>query len=104
MADTVFTWGINTLERETNDGFVFVAHYGVSASDGTYSSSAYGSVGFSRPDNLIPYADLTEDLVIAWVKDAIGGTEKVQAIQDALQEQINQQRNPTKASGVPWAS
>jgi len=24
---TTFTWGINTLERETSDGFVFTAHY-----------------------------------------------------------------------------
>ena len=55
---TVFTWGINTLERETDDGFVFTAHYTVNANDGTYSSGAYGSIGFERPDDLIPYADL----------------------------------------------
>jgi hypothetical protein len=100
---TTFTWGINTLGRETNDGFVFVAHYTVDANDGTYSSGAYGSVGFERPDNLIPYADLTEETVIGWVKEALGGDEKVAEIQAALQSQIDEQRNPTKAAGVPWA-
>jgi hypothetical protein len=55
---TNFVWGINTLERETDDGFVFTAHYTVNANDGTYSSGAYGSLGFQRPDNLIPYSDL----------------------------------------------
>jgi hypothetical protein len=99
---TTFTWGINTLERETDDGFVFTAHYTVNANDGTYSSGAYGSVGFQRPDNLIPFADLTEDLVIGWVKEALGGDEKVTEIQDALQSQIDEQRAPTKAAGVPW--
>jgi len=99
---TTFTWGINTLERETDDGFVFTAHYTVNANDGTYSSGAYGSIGFERPDNLIPYADLTEAEVIGWVQEAIGGDEKVAEIQAALQSQIDEQRAPSKASGVPW--
>jgi len=98
---TVFTWGIANLERETSDGFVFTAHYTVNANDGTYSSGAYGSLGFERPENLIPYADLTEGTVIQWVKDALG-EEKVQGILDALQGQLDEQRNPTKAAGVPW--
>ena len=100
---TTFTWGINTLERETDDGSVFTAHYTVDAKDDTYSAGAYGSVGFQRPDNLIPYADLTEDTVIGWVKEALGGDEKVTEIEAALQAQINEQRAPSKAAGVPWA-
>ena len=99
---TTFTWGINTLERETLDGFVMTAHYVVNANDGTYSSGAYGSIGFERPDTLIPFADLTEAEVIGWVKTALGGDEKVTEIQAALQAQIDEQRAPTKAAGVPW--
>ena len=106
MADpvTTFTWAIANLERETEDGFVFTAHYTVSAADDAYSSSAYGSIGFERPENLIPFADLTEDLVVGWVKEALGGDEKVAEIEAALQSQINEQRTPTKASGTPWAA
>ena len=99
---TEYTWAIANLERETDDGFVFTAHYTVNANDGTYSSGAYGSIGFQRPDNLIPYADLTEDTVIGWVKEALGGDEKVGEIEAALQSQIDEQRAPTKAAGVPW--
>lgn len=99
---TTFTWAINTLDRETADGFVMTAHYTVAANDGTYSSSAYGSIGFERPDTLIPYADLTEDMVISWVKTALGGAEKVTEIEAALQAQIDEQRNPTRAQGTPW--
>jgi hypothetical protein len=100
---TTFTWAIANLERETDDGFVFTAHYTVAANDGTYGSSAYGSIGFQRPENLIPFADLTEELVIGWVKEALGGDEKVAEIETALQSQLDEQRNPSKATGVPWS-
>jgi hypothetical protein len=98
---TTFTWHIANLERETADGFVMTAHYTVTAEDGTYSSGAYGSLGFDRPDKLIPYADLTEEMVIGWVKDAFGA-EKVSEIEAALQAQLDEQRHPSKASGMPW--
>ena len=104
MADTVFTWHIAQLERETADGYVFTAHYTVDASDGTYSAGAYGSIGFERPeDDMIPFADLTEEIVIGWVKDKFGD-EKVAEVEAALQSQLDEQRAPSKASGLPWAS
>jgi hypothetical protein len=99
---TTFTWGVANLERETADGFVFVCHYTIAANDGTYASSAYGSIGFERPENLIPYADLTEELVIGWVKEALGGDEKIAEIEAALQKQLDEQHSPSKAAGVPW--
>jgi hypothetical protein len=98
---TVTTWAIANLERETADGFVFTAHYTVNAKDDTYSAGAYVSLGFERPDNLIPFADLTEDEVVTWVKEALGA-DKVSEVEAALQTQIDQQRNPTQATGVPW--
>jgi len=100
---TTYTWKIANLERETADGYVFTAHYTVNAEDGTYTAGAYGSLGFERTDNLIPFADLTEDLVIGWVKDHFGA-EKVAEIEAALQAQLNEQHAPSKQAGVPWAA
>ena len=100
---TTFTWNISQLERETADGFVFTVHYTVNASDDTYSSGAYGSIGLERPDTLIPYSDLTEDQVVGWVKEKFGD-DKVSEIEAALQAQLDEQRSPTKASGIPWSN
>ena len=101
---TVFTWHIAQLERETADGYVFTAHYTIDANDGTYTAGAYGSLGFERPeDDLIPFADLTEEIVIGWVKDKFG-PEKVAEIEAALQAQLDEQRQPTRASGLPWSN
>ena len=101
---TTFTWAIAQLERHTNDGMVYTAHYTVNANDGTYSSGAYGSVGFepAEPKSMVPYADLTESEVLSWVIEKLGGTDKKAEIEAALQAQIDEQRKPTKAAGVPW--
>ena len=96
---TTTTWGVAQMERHTADGIVFTVHYTVAASDGTYSSSAYGSIGLEQPEgDVVPYADLTPELVIGWVQDKLN----VEEIEAALQAQIDQQRTPTTAQGVPW--
>ena len=102
---TNFAWHVANMEHYTADGIVFVCHYTVSANDGKYSSSAYGSVGLEKPEPriMIPYADLTEGLVIGWIKDRFGA-EKVGEIQAALQQQLDQQHAPTTAPGLPWAA
>jgi hypothetical protein len=97
---TTTTWNIAQLERHTADGIVFTAHYTVDANDGTYSAGAYGSIGLEAPeDNVIPYADLTPEIVIGWVQDKLN----VEEIETALQAQLDQQRTPTTAAGVPWS-
>ncbi len=104
MADTVYTWDIAQLERHTADGIVYTAHYTINANDGTYSAGAYGSVGLEQPvDNIIPFADLTPELVIGWVQEKLGGDEKVAEIEAALQAQLDEQHSPTKAQGLPWS-
>jgi hypothetical protein len=100
---TTFTWAIANLERKTKDGFVFTAQYTINAADDTYNAGAYGSIGFERPRNLIPYAQLTESVVVGWVKDALG-IDKVTEIEAALQAQLDEQRAPTNAAGVPWVN
>jgi hypothetical protein len=97
------TWAIAQMERHTSDGIVIVVHYTVDSNDGTYSTGAYGSVGLEAPEeNVIPYADLTPEIVIGWVQEKLGGDEKVAEIEAALQAQIDEQRSPSKAAGVPW--
>jgi len=103
MATTQIEWRIANLERETNDGFIFIAHYTINAKSAAYSAGAYGSIGFERPEDLVPYSEITEEMAIQWVKDALT-EEKVEQIEEALQNQLDEQAAPTKAAGVPWAA
>ena len=92
------TWSIAQLDRQTSDGLVTTAHWRVDAVDGDYSAGNYGTVGFERGASFTAYASLTEAQVIAWVKDKLD----VEAIEAGLQAQIDAQKNPVTATGVPW--
>ena len=101
-----YTWKIAQLERETEDNFVFTAHWTLSAveieEDMQYSASAYGSIGFQRPENLIPFEELDEELVVSWVKESMG-EKQVETMEAAMDGQIAEQKAPTKAQGLPWS-
>ena len=101
---TTYTYSVSTLEHTTADGVVYKVHFTVAAADETYSSSAHGSVSLEAPaerDAVIPYADLTEEVVIGWIKEALGA-EQIEAIEARLQTELDEQAAPTKAAGVPW--
>ena len=108
---TIYNWAIANLERETADGYVFTAHYVVAAisdeldAEGNpYTASAYGSIGLERPSKkLIPFENLTAEIVTGWVKDKLGA-DKVAAVEAALTAQIEERINPTRLSGLPWNS
>lgn len=98
-------WTISQLDRSLPDGVVLTAHWRVSATDGDASGSVYGTISFpaknpSDPD-FIPYDSLTEAQVVQWVKDEMGA-EQVAAHEASVASQIEAQKNPTTAAGVPW--
>jgi hypothetical protein len=105
---TVFQ--ISQMERTLADGGVIVCHWRANASETvgtgddavTYSASSYGTAGFT-PDpfssDWVAYDDITEDLALSWCFD--NGVDK-DAIEASLAANIEAQKNPTQASGVPW--
>jgi len=97
---TTFNWTISQMDRLTADGFVTTVHYNVTATDDTYSASTYGTVGYTQEqgESYIPYADLTEATVVGWVQTSLGKD----TVEANLQGQIDAQKAPVKASGLPW--
>jgi hypothetical protein len=91
------TWNIAQLDRKTADGFVYTAHWTVSATDGAYSASSYGSCGFDG-ELITPYEDLTKEQVLGWVWEKVNKEET----EASLASQIEAQKNPVTATGVPW--
>lgn len=94
------TWKIVSLERKSADGFVTTAHWTCSDVDGEFSGSTYGSIGFEG-ELVTPYEQLTEEVVIGWVKAAMG-EETVAAHEAAVASQIAEAKAPAVAVGTPW--
>ena len=99
------TWTIANLERNVADGGVTVAHWRVTKSEtvgeDTFTASAYGTCGFTpdaSAEDFIAYDDLTEEVVMGWVWEAVN-QEDTEA---ALTANIEGQKNPVSADGMPW--
>jgi len=97
---TTFNWTISQMDRLTADGFVVTVHYNVTATDDTYSASTYGTISYTQEqgETYIPYDDLTEATVVGWVQTALGKD----TVESSLQSQIDLQKHPVQAAGVPW--
>lgn len=98
----VITWSITQLDRTLPDEGVVVAHWRAMIEDEGFTSSVYSTVGFT-PDptssNYKPYEDLTEEDVLDWVWLSIDKD----ATEASLSQQVELQKNPPIASGLPWS-
>jgi hypothetical protein len=92
--------------RELPSGLITTIHWTATQTDGDFTASAYGSLGVPAKDpsdpTFIPFDQLTEAEVKQWVLDTMG-EEQVAALQANLDGQIEAQKNPTSASGMPWS-
>lgn len=97
----MYTWSILSLERNTSDGGVVVAHWRCDGADGDYKAGAYGSVGFTpdpEAEGFIPFDQLTEADVLEWVYASVDKTE----IEGKIAEKIAEDKAPKIEVGVPW--
>ena len=94
-------WTITSLDRQTADGFVTTAHWTCSGVDGEFSASVYSTCSWQETaeTKLTPYDQLTQEQVLSWIWGS--GVDK-EATEAAVAAQIEAQKNPVTASGLPW--
>lgn len=99
------TWQINTLQRELADGYVNKAIFRVDGNDGIYKFRVTGHVDLPKPDTLVPYSDLTEEVVLGWVKAKLDADKAgtVANIESTVENGVNEQKTPTTGVGTPWS-
>jgi len=91
------TWKISQLDRQTSNDFVTVAHWQCVGTDGEYSDSVYSTASWTG-EPTVPYDQLTEAQVLAWVWESVDKA----ATEVAVQAKIDLLKNPVTAQGVPW--
>jgi len=104
------TWVIEQMScYPTSEGqtdVVFTVHWRANATDGTYNSTVYGTVGvtYEAGAPYTPYANLTQDQVIGWVQAAMG-PEQVASTEASLATNIANQVNPPVITpALPWSA
>ena len=97
---TTFNWVIHDLERQTSDGLVTVVHFGATAVDGDYSASIVNTQALQRGESFVNYDTLTEETVLGWLWQKVDK----EAVEAALTAQINAQKAPVSANGLPWVT
>ena len=108
---TTYTWAVTALYTETIDGhqdYVVIANYTVVGVDGTYSAELSNIARFSTASvsPFIPYAELTEAIVIDWIQQDLG-VDGVANLEACIQGQIDSQINPPVVpvnTPLPWAT
>jgi len=97
--------GYPVFDGETD--VVTRASYTVLADDGEGHTADYSNFALTPLDPsvpFIPYADLTNDIVIGWVQNVIG-PDMIASIQGSLAIQVERQINPPpqpEALPLPW--
>ena len=108
---TQYTWEVTSLYTETIDGetdYVVIANYTVVGVDGDYTASLSNIARFSTESvsPFVPYADLTNEIVTAWIQQELG-PDGVSNLEACIQGQINSQINPPTVpvnTPLPWAT
>ena len=100
---TTYNWTIAQLERNASDDGVVVVHWRVVAQDENYTASSYGTQSFT-PDpespDFVDFEDLTEEVVISWVKNGMDA----EALEAGLTSRIEEQKAPAIIAGMPWVN
>lgn len=99
--------GLWTKPVADKQDYVVVAAYEVSGVDGEYSAFIPDAIQFSTESvgEFIAYSDLTEEIVISWIKQTLG-PDAVASVEACVEGQINDQKNPpvtASNSPLPWS-
>lgn len=103
------TWKILDMKHNPNDGGVLEVKWELRATANTGETAVEGgeykidSYDVSSP-NFIPFADLTEDVVLGWVWEDLGDKKaEIETDRTAkVEAQIAKKTN--EATGLPWAN
>jgi hypothetical protein len=106
---TTYVWtvtALSTMPKPTPD-YVVSAQYTVTGIDGTITVSIQGTSQFAvSPDqtDFVPYANLTEAIVLGWIQEEPNLVVNIQANLDGQIESIVNPPVSPQITPLPWVS
>ena len=103
-------WKILNLKRKPENGLVIEVTYVMNFKLEDESDRKIGMIkleGNENDPNFIPFEELTEEVVLDWVKSELG-EEKIEEIEShhksIMEGRIERKANPESLQGLPWES
>ena len=93
-------WNIEDLDRKSNNGYVTTIHWSAILQEEDKIVFNYGAVSFEDGEPIIPFENLTKEIVLNWLFEKINK----QKIETELTEKLRLLKNPINKSGLPWSN
>lgn len=113
-----YEWKITQIKKTTNnsvDNAIIGTRWEVKGTDisgneGTFAGATPFTLNQINPDNFIPYNELTEEIVLNWIKEYVSGSNRVTNYWDHVSGKINDQLeektsviNNVEVANLPWS-
>lgn len=113
---TTWKWYVSSMytvqDVPNKPEYVQLVTWRLEGTDGTYIANVGNNAQFTQSEsesNFIPYQNLTEDIVLSWVKNQLGA-DGIAFYEAKAQAEIDAQANPIvnpatpEFTPLPWAS
>jgi hypothetical protein len=113
-----YEWKITQIKKTTTNGIddaIIGTRWEVkgidaNANEGLFTGATPFTLDQINPDNFIPYNELTEEIVLDWIKEYVSGSNRATNYWDHISDRINKQIEEktstisnVEASNLPWA-
>lgn len=108
---TTYTWSVDQIRTldasEDKQNFVVSVSYSIKGVDGEYTSEIQNTAFFEvgEETEFVPYADLTEEMVLGWIKGQLGES-AVENYEYCINDQIQNKKTPPvtpQQQPLPWS-
>ncbi len=110
MNETKVTWKVLNLKRQIESGYVYSVDFAINGSNDYHTHSMTATLNLEKPENLVPYNELTETIILKWIQDKLNAENAKDNVRNPSSADIENQvkgiiqekTTPTLGEGVPW--
>ena len=110
MNEVKITWKVLNLKRQIESGYVYSVDFAINGSNDFHTHRMTATLNLERPENLVPYKELTETIILKWIQDKLNAENAKDNVRNPssadLENQmkgiIQEKTQPTLGDGLPW--
>ncbi len=107
---TKITWKVTNLKREIESGYVYSVDFSINGANDFHTHQMTATLNLQKPENLVPYKDLTETTILKWIQDKLNADHaqdsqrnpSFEDLENQMKGIIQEKTKPTLGDGVPW--